>query len=156
MACRQCDDLIAPPEEVGIGADDERASSLVNKRGKSGSHVMLPAGVHDNESLVDGLRRGLRFAQVVPGFFGIFRVHEIADRRARWRQLQGNFQPLCHQGAVNKAMPVALPPGRLKLATKPELIGSLWLRNTIGVVELAAMAAREELPPVVTMTATRR
>src|SRR5215472_17314230 len=53
MACRQCDYLIAPPEEVGIGADDERAGSLVNKRGKSGSHVMLPAGVHDNESLVD-------------------------------------------------------------------------------------------------------
>src|SRR5262249_57558286 len=43
MACRQCDDLIAPPEGIGIGGDDEGASSLVNKRGKSGSHVMLPA-----------------------------------------------------------------------------------------------------------------
>jgi len=39
MACRQCDDLIAQPEEVGIGTDDERASSLVNKRGKSGSQL---------------------------------------------------------------------------------------------------------------------
>src|SRR5215207_4079981 len=67
MACRQCDDLIAPPEEIGIGADYERASSLVNKGGKSGSHVMLTARVHDNEWLADGLRRGLRFAQVVPG-----------------------------------------------------------------------------------------
>ena len=66
MACRQCDDLIAQPEEAGIGTDDERASSLVNKCGKSGSHVMLPAGVHDNESLADALRRGLRFAQVIP------------------------------------------------------------------------------------------
>ena len=53
-------------------------------------------------------------------------------------------------------MPVALPPGRLKLATKPELIGSVWLRKTIGIVPLAAMAARDELPPVVAMTATRR
>ena len=35
MACRQCDDLIALPEEVGIGGDDERASSLVNKLGKA-------------------------------------------------------------------------------------------------------------------------
>src|SRR5262249_22086386 len=77
MACRQCDDLIAPPEEIGIGGDDERASSLVNKRGKSGSHVMLPAGVHDNESLADGLRRGLYFAQVIPGFPESLRVHEI-------------------------------------------------------------------------------
>ena len=99
MVCRQCDDLIALPEEVGIGADDERASSLVNKRGKSGSHVMLPAGVHDNESLADGLRRGLHFVQVIPSFPDSLRVREIADRRARWRQLQGNLQPLCHQGA---------------------------------------------------------
>ena len=68
MACRQCNDLIAPPEEVGIGTDDERAGSLVNERGKSGSHVMLPTGIHDNESLADDLRRGLHFAQVIPGF----------------------------------------------------------------------------------------
>jgi hypothetical protein len=68
MACCQCDDLIAPPEEVGIGGDDARASSLINKCGKSGSHVMVPAGVHDNEWLTDGLRRGLHLAQVVPGF----------------------------------------------------------------------------------------
>ena len=44
-------------------------------------------------------------------------------------------------------MPVALPPGRLKLATKPALIGSLWLRKMIGIVRLAALAARNELPP---------
>jgi hypothetical protein len=99
MACRQCDDLITPPEEVGIGADDERARSLVNKRGKSGRHVMLPAGVHDNESLADGLRRGLHFVQVILRFPDKLRVREITDRRARRRQLQGNLQPLCHQGA---------------------------------------------------------
>jgi hypothetical protein len=87
MACRQCDDLIAPPEEIGIGADDERASSLVNKRVKSGSHVMLPAGVRDYESLADSLRRSLHFAQVVPGFPERLRVREIAERRARWRCL---------------------------------------------------------------------
>jgi hypothetical protein len=67
-----------------------------------------------------------------------------------------DLQPLCYQGAVNKAMPVALPSSRLKLVTKPELIGSLWLRKTIGIVPLAVMAAHDELPPVVTMTAARR
>ena len=50
-------------------------------------------------TLADGLRRGLHFAQVVPGFPESLRVREIADRRARWSQLQGNLQPLCHQGA---------------------------------------------------------
>jgi hypothetical protein len=41
-------------------------------------------------------------------------------------------------------MPVALPPGRLKLATKPASIGSLWLRKTIGIVGLAALAVLEQ------------
>jgi hypothetical protein len=34
MACRQCDDLIAPPEEVGICGDDERASALAGESGE--------------------------------------------------------------------------------------------------------------------------
>jgi hypothetical protein len=93
------DDLIAAAEEVGIGADDERASSLLNKRVKSCSHVMPPAGVHDNESLAGGLCRGLHVVQVIPCLPNGVRVRKIADRRASWRQLQGNFQPFCHQGA---------------------------------------------------------
>src|SRR5262249_11699830 len=41
-------------------------------------------------------------------------------------------------------MPVALPPGRLKLATTPNLTGSSTLRNTIGVVAAAALACSNE------------
>jgi hypothetical protein len=40
-----------------------------------------------------------------------------------------------------KAMPVILPPGRLKLATKPSLTGSAPVTKTIGIVVVAALAA---------------
>jgi hypothetical protein len=36
--------------------------------------------------------------------------------------------------ALTRAAPVTLPPGRLKLATKPSLTGSLPVWKTIGIV----------------------
>src|SRR5262249_41349306 len=52
--------------------------------------------------------------------------------------------------------PVAFPPGRFKLATKPSLTGSP-ATNTIGIVEVACFAATAEGgPPVATSTFTRR
>src|SRR5262249_36565931 len=43
--------------------------------------------------------------------------------------------------AVNMLTPVALPPGRLKLATRPYWTGSDPLVNTMGIVAVAAFAA---------------
>ena len=40
--------------------------------------------------------------------------------------------------------PVTLPPGRLKLATRPARAGSLTAEKTIGMVEVAAFAASAE------------
>ena len=47
-------------------------------------------------------------------------------------------------------MPETLPPGRLRLATTPYFTGSLPVTNTIGIVDIAAFAARLDfrLPPV--------
>jgi hypothetical protein len=45
---------------------------------------------------------------------------------------------------VKKLTPVALPPGRLRLATKPSLTGSSLTPNTIGIVVVAALAASRE------------
>src|SRR5262249_50030213 len=41
----------------------------------------------------------------------------------------------------NRVTPVALPPGRLRLATRPISTGSPPLRKTIGMVEVATLAA---------------
>ena len=57
---------------------------------------------------------------------------------------------------VSRLMPVAFPPGRLRLATNPILTGSPPVVNTIGIEDVAAFAATTDgSPPVVTSTATR-
>src|SRR5262249_19151283 len=43
--------------------------------------------------------------------------------------------------------PVTLPPGRLKLATRPDLIGSLLVLMRIGIVEVAVLY---QVPEIVT------
>ena len=44
---------------------------------------------------------------------------------------------------VSAAIPVMLPPGRLRLATKPPRTGSGTGAKTIGIVVVAAFAASE-------------
>lgn len=51
--------------------------------------------------------------------------------------------------------PVTLPPGRLRLATSPAATGSAPVANTIGMVDVAAWAARVAgMLAGVTITAT--
>ena len=58
---------------------------------------------------------------------------------------------------TRKLTPVTLPPGRLRLATKPAPTGSKPVTKTTGIVVVAALAAWIELsPPIVTMTVTPR
>jgi hypothetical protein len=50
-------------------------------------------------------------------------------------------------------LPVALPPGRAKLATMPSLTGSLPMLNTIGTVADTALTVKNDgSPPPVTIT----
>src|SRR5215467_299214 len=52
--------------------------------------------------------------------------------------------------------PVRLVPGRLKLLTRPVSTGSAPVRNTIGVVLVAAFAANADGASKATITATSR
>src|SRR4029450_13531175 len=56
-----------------------------------------------------------------------------------------------------KLTPVALAPGRARVATRPGLTGSSHKPKTIGIVVVAALAASAAgVVPGVAMTATRR
>ena len=52
--------------------------------------------------------------------------------------------------------PVMFPPGRARLATNPLPTGSVSNDMTMGIVEVASLAARVTVGPVVTMTSTLR
>ena len=56
--------------------------------------------------------------------------------------------------AFNVTTPVALPPGRLRLATRPDLTGSPPPLNTMGIVAVDACAMGPEGPPTATITVT--
>jgi hypothetical protein len=59
--------------------------------------------------------------------------------------------------ALKKLTPVALPPGRARLATRPSLTGSSPTPNTIGIVAVAFLAASTVREPAsATITATPR
>ena len=58
---------------------------------------------------------------------------------------------------VNRLAPVTLPPGRLRLATKPTLTGKSLPVKTIGIIDVAALAASAgRSPPAAMITATCR
>jgi hypothetical protein len=53
-------------------------------------------------------------------------------------------------------MPVALPPGRLKLATRPAATGSTPTTNTMGIVVVTALAASAAGGPCAKIRSTGR
>jgi hypothetical protein len=57
---------------------------------------------------------------------------------------------------VKRLTPVALPLGRLKLATRPSWTGSSPMVNTMGIVVVAALAAKAEGLSVATSITTCR
>ena len=70
----------------------------------------------------------------------------LADRAepppaSRSVRLLEEFQPFRGQCTRRFMKPVALPPGRARLATKPEPTGSAAIANTIGIVRVACKAA---------------
>src|SRR5215471_19775185 len=58
---------------------------------------------------------------------------------------------LAASSALNLLEPVRLPPGRLRLATSPSCTGSVGTANTIGMLVVAALAARVATLPAETL-----
>src|SRR5262249_7861233 len=63
---------------------------------------------------------------------------------------------LATNGTTVKTTPVILPPGRLRLATKPTLTGSAPMTNIMGVVAVTALLACAASVPAPTIAATCR
>jgi hypothetical protein len=61
---------------------------------------------------------------------------------------------LCPKLSNDNVTPVTLPPGRLKLATRPSLTGSPPLAKTIGIVAVAALATIDEEVSCAAITVT--
>src|SRR5262245_17186935 len=67
---------------------------------------------------------------------------------------QSNSNRFAASAVTRKDTPVTLPPGRLRLETRPSSTGSAPVANTIGIVAVAALAASAAGGPNVRMRAT--
>ena len=72
------------------------------------------------------------------GCFGFASTPIVVALGTSWRSSSSRFAA----STLNRELtPVTLPPGRLRLATRPSAIGSPPVANTIGIVVVAALAA---------------
>src|SRR5262245_28884025 len=76
-----------------------------------------------------------------------------ATRAAAGTSSRKRSSRLAPTSAVRKLIPVALPPSRARLATRPSLTGSSLTAKMMGIVVVAALSAG---PPLVAITSTRR
>src|SRR5262249_21682491 len=82
---------------------------------------------------------------------------EQRNFRGAGYQLQQQLQPLRHQLGLFTPTPVRLPPGRLRLDTRPSATGSGPVMNRTGIVAVATFAAcADAAPPVAAISDTRR
>jgi hypothetical protein len=73
----------------------------------------------------------------------ITRIHEISYGGGLRNDFVQQLQSFGHGAPPNMVMLVALPPGRLRLATTPSLTGSPFAINTIGIVRVAGGATKQ-------------
>ena len=144
MAGRQRGQAFPIRGQERAGADKQRAGPALDKGCKGGLDFAVAADIKNDELLPDRLRRGLhvfslRLGRRVPGLTSMPIVVALGTS---WRSSSSRFAP---NTAAKKLTPVTLPPGRFMLATRPSLTGSPPLTNTIGIVEVAALAASAAL-----------
>ena len=88
--------------------------------------------------------------------FGLSGLAKIANRRRPGTTSRNSSTRLPAESVCWIDIPVRLPPGRARLATRPVPTGSPDTANTIGITALARFIAIESLLEVVTMTSTLR
>src|SRR5262249_33430148 len=79
----------------------------------------------------------------------------IATRAALGNSSRRSSSRFAANSVVRKPMPVRFPPGRARLATRPTLTGSSPVMKTMGIVDVAALAANIEGIPAGVITATK-
>src|SRR5262245_5603590 len=140
------------------GTVEADKSALTLRYAHSHSHASVPCPL---SSIAWSLARfrGLAILAVSGSRRGIA---EIRPALPPHHQPDNNCHENCVQkrrpaSRIKKLTPVRLSPGRLRLATSPDLTGSLPLAKTIGVDEVDALAASAETaPPVAKITAACR
>src|SRR5262249_3629943 len=112
----------------------------------------------DHNLASERLRRGQHLARQILANWRVCRGGKVADRRRLGSQFEQQTELLAHQLGIEQIHSrFTLLLGRLKLLTMLYFTGAMPIKKTIGIVEVAAFAARTAVgEPVVTITAACR
>src|SRR5215510_12364441 len=146
MTDRQCGHPFPTGVEEWLASDEQCNSRTLCERCKGRLDVAVAAGFDNHEFLSARVRRGLHISQLSLSVSGVFEFGSTSIAIApglgiNWRSSSSRFVT---DALERKLTPVVLPPGRLRLATRPLMTGSLPVTNTIGTVVVAALAASAE------------
>ena len=157
MARRQWTKMDTPAGEKGVIADEEGVGPLAHK-GREG-RIDLAAGAGIKDWICNPMARaaGSTSLTVVSVFAALAGLTSTATRVAAGTSSRSSSSRFAANSPLKKLMPVRLPPGRARLATRPSLTGSSPTAKTMGIVVVAALAANAAgVPPIVAITATCR
>ena len=156
MASSQRGDLSAAGGQERIGSDHKSASTPFGQGREGFVDLTVSRGVKDKQRLPEGAHGGERIGRLRRAS-GLLGFTSSATTAAFGTSSCSKPKPFEVSSALNQLIPVRLPPGRLRLATRPTLTGSTPLVNTIGIVAVDAFAASAALlPPVAAIAATPR
>src|SRR5262249_19261587 len=157
VARRQDGKLDAPAGEKGIAADKQRVELLAHESCECCIDLAAAGSPEDLDLQPDVARRRFHVSRRGLRVGRMGRIDQHGNAGGSRHQLMHESQPLCHSSRLKKLIPVRLPPGRARLATRPSLTGSSPTLNTMGMVVVAALATNaEEGPPVAAIMATGR
>src|SRR5262249_18776150 len=143
MARCQCGKLDTPITKERVGDDEEGVHPLTHKGSECRIDVTDGAGVED----VDLQPEGACCASMSPTLdsvrTGSVGLTSTAIRAAPGTSSCRSPNLFATNSAMKKLIPVALPPGCARLATRPSLTGSSPTLKTIGIVVVAALAASD-------------
>src|SRR5262249_10362537 len=132
-----------------------RTNALLRKGCERRFEIAISSGILNNELQAQRARRRL---QVYDDRLGRWkgRVDETPNRAAVCIKSRSNCNRFGPNSAAKFEMPVRFAPGRLRLATRPNVTGSPAVLKTIGMVVVAVLAASTAGVSLATITATRR
>ena len=152
MTRRQIGELHPSAGEKRIGPEEQRVEPLACQGGKGRIDLVGRARVQDPD--LQSKRGAARSSALsVVSAAGPVGLMSTAMRAVAGMSSRRSSRRFATSSALKILMPVRLPPGRARLATRPSLTGSSVAMKTMGIEVVASLAA-SEAPATVAIAAT--
>ena len=141
MARRERRKLDGSADEERVTGDEQGVGSLAHQ-GREGRLDLARCTGVETEICSPMARAASRISRkVASADDALAGLTSTRNTNGLGHQLVQQCQPLGREFVGKKLIPVALPPGRARLVTRPSLTGSSLTPKTIGIVVVAALAA---------------